>query len=141
MSVLPTVNASLNGLATVLLAVGLVFIKAGKVQAHKRTMLGAFGVSVAFLVSYLIYHGFAGSKPFTGTGVVRVVYFLILVTHIVLAAAVPVLAIITIRRGLKEDWPAHRRIARWTWPIWMYVSITGVVIYLMLYHWNGGPVQ
>lgn len=133
---LPTVNASLNALATALLIAGFALIKAGRKDAHKKVMLSAFGVSVVFLVCYLVYHGFAGSKSFTGTGPVRIVYFAILITHIILAAAVPVLALITIRRGLKCEWERHRRMAKITFPIWLYVSITGVVIYLMLYHWN-----
>jgi uncharacterized membrane protein YozB (DUF420 family) len=135
---LPTVNASLNGLAAVLLAVGYRLIRHRRVRAHRRVMLLAFGVSVLFLASYLVYHAHAGSRPFTGTGPIRPVYYGILLTHVVLAAAVPFLAVITIYRGLRGQWTKHRRIARITWPIWMYVSITGVLIYLMLYHWTGG---
>ncbi|WP_166821590.1 DUF420 domain-containing protein [Thalassoroseus pseudoceratinae] len=134
---LPTVNASLNGLATVLLAVGYVLIRSGRVTAHKWTMLGSFAVSIVFLGCYLVYHYYIGSKKFAGTGAVRTVYLLILVTHIILAAAVPFLASITIYRGLMGQWEKHRRIARITWPIWMYVSVTGVIIYFMLYHWYG----
>jgi len=132
---LPMVNASLNGLATVLLVIGYVLIRRKRVEAHKRVMLSAFGVSVVFLACYLIYHGYAGSKPFTGTGPIRTVYFTILISHIVLAAAVPVLAAVTIFRGLKGQWDKHRKIARVTFPIWLYVSVTGVMIYVMLYHW------
>jgi uncharacterized membrane protein YozB (DUF420 family) len=135
---LPTVNASLNGLATVLLAVGYRLVRRGRVRAHVRVMLAAFGVSVLFLASYLVYHAYAGSRPFTGTGPIRPVYYGILLTHVVLAAVVPFLALVTIYRGLTRQWGKHRRIARITWPVWMYVSITGVLIYLMLYHWSGG---
>lgn len=143
---LPTVNASLNGLATILLMVGYLLVRRmpvetdlwqKRMEAHKRVMLSAFGVSVIFLVCYLVYHAYAGSKPFEGTGLIRPIYFAILITHIVLAAAVPVLALMTIYRGLKGQWERHKRIARLTFPIWLYVSITGVIIYLMLYHWNG----
>lgn len=137
---LPTVNASLNGLATVLLAIGYVLIRSGRVTAHKRTMLGAFAVSIVFLACYLVYHYYAGSKKFPGTGAVRIVYLSILVTHIILAAAVPFLASVTIYRGLTGQWEKHRRIARITWPIWMYVSVTGVIIYFMLYHWSSASV-
>jgi uncharacterized membrane protein YozB (DUF420 family) len=135
---LPTVNASLNAVATVLLAVGYRLIRRARVRAHVRVMLAAFGVSILFLASYLVYHAYAGSRPFTGTGAVRPVYYGVLLTHIILAAAVPFLAVTTIYRGLTRQWGKHRRIARITWPIWMYVSITGVLIYLMLYHWSGG---
>ena len=139
-NLLPTVNASLNGLATVLLAVGYVLIRRGRVTAHKWTMLGSFAVSIVFLGCYLVYHYYVGSKKFPGTGAVRIVYLAILVTHIILAAAVPFLASITIYRGLKGQFDKHRRIARITWPIWMYVSVTGVIIYFMLYHWVAATV-
>ncbi len=138
---LPAVNASLNGLATVLLALGYVLIKQRRPVAHKNVMLATFGVSIAFLACYLVYHGalhydtgLAGKK-FSGQGAVRPVYFSILITHVLLATAVPVLASLTIYRGLKADWTRHRKIAKITYPIWMYVSVTGVIIYLMLYHW------
>lgn len=133
---LPTVNASLNGLATVLLIVGYVLIKQKRAEAHKRVMLSAFGVSVIFLACYLVYHGYAGSRPFSGTGLWRPAYFTILISHIILAALVPVLAAVTIRRGLKGQWDKHKQIARVTYPIWLYVSVTGVIIYFMLYHWS-----
>ncbi|MEX0702746.1 MAG: DUF420 domain-containing protein [Planctomycetales bacterium] len=139
---LPAINAALNGLATVLLLVGYAFIRSGRIASHKRTMLSAFGVSVLFLACYLTYH-FAlrshtgsGSRPFTGEGLVRPVYFTILISHVVLAAIVPVLASITIYRAFRGDWERHRRIAKVTFPIWLYVSVTGVIIYFMLYHWN-----
>lgn len=140
-TLLPAVNASLNGLATVLLGVGVWQVKRGNREAHRKIMLAAFGTSVLFLICYLIHHAAlyqytgSGSRKFTGTGAIRPIYFTILITHIILAAAVPVLAIITIRRGLREQWAAHRRIAKVTFPIWMYVSVTGVIIYFMLYHW------
>jgi len=133
-SFLPSVNASLNGAATVLLIVGYVFIRNGKVAAHKRTMLSAFGVSMAFLVCYVVYHSYAGSKSYPGSGTSRAVYLTILVSHVVLAATVPWLAMATIYRGLKGDWERHRKIAKVTYPIWLYVSVTGVIIYIMLYH-------
>ena len=140
---LPTINAALNGLATILLMVGYGFIRKGEREKHKKTMLTAFGTSVLFLVFYLIYHfalqSYTGdaSRKFQGEGLIRPVYYFILITHVVLAAAVPVLAWMTIRRGLKQQWEAHRRIAKITFPIWLYVSITGVVIYFMLYHLPG----
>ena len=141
-SSLPAVNASLNGLAFVLLVVGWVLIRRGHRDAHKKTMLAAFGTSILFLTVYLLYHGAMvhytgeGQVKFQGTGAIRTVYFVILISHVLLAMAVSVLAIMTIRRGLKQQWEAHRRIARITFPIWVYVSLTGVIIYLMLYQWN-----
>ena len=141
-SSLPAVNASLNGLAFVLLVVGWVLIRRGHRDAHKKTMLAAFVTSILFLTVYLLYHGAMvhytgeGQVKFQGTGAIRTVYFVILISHVLLAIAVPVLAIMTIRRGLKQQWEAHRRIARITFPIWVYVSLTGVIIYLMLYQWN-----
>lgn len=133
--ILPHINASLNALATVLLVVGLVLIKQRREQAHKWTMLACFGVSCVFLVCYLTYHYFAGSKRFPEYPgpLVRGVYFTILLTHVVLAAAVPFLAIATIYSGLKDYRRAHLKLAKWTFPIWLYVSVTGVVVYLMLY--------
>lgn len=133
---LPHVNASLNGLAAVLLVIGYVLIKQGKEQAHKRMMLACFGVSTLFLISYLAYHfGIGGSKRFPSypPDLVRYSYYAILLTHVVLAAAVPFLAVLTIYFGLRDWRAAHRRLARWTFPIWLYVSITGVVVYVMLY--------
>lgn len=130
---LPALNAALNALATVLLLIGYTHIRAGRIEAHRACMLGAFATSVAFLVSYLIYHAFAGSVPFPGVGTVRVFYFAVLISHVLLAALVPWLAIVTLSRGLRMDRARHRQIARWTFPIWIYVSVTGVVIYVMLY--------
>ena len=131
---LPAINALLNATATVLLIVGLALIKRGHEAAHRRVMLSAFGVSVVFLVCYLVYHYYVGSVKFTGVGAVRTVYFAILISHIVLAVAVPPLALWTIWLGYQDRRRAHHRVARWTFPIWLYVSVTGVVIYLMLYH-------
>jgi putative membrane protein len=137
------INASLNAAATVLLVVGFVLIKQGRVAAHKRTMLAAFGVSAAFLACYLWYHYQVGSVKFTHPGIVRYVYLIILASHVVLAFFVPFLATWTIYLGLRATGPMeaaagarerHRRWARWTFPIWLYVSVTGVVVYGMLYH-------
>jgi uncharacterized membrane protein YozB (DUF420 family) len=130
---LPHLNAALNGLAAILLTAGYSFIRAGQIEAHKRCMISAFVVSAVFLASYVIYHAQVGSRPFPGTGVARTIYFSILVPHVMLAAAVLPLALITLRRGLRRDDLRHQRIARWTLPIWLFVSVTGVVVYLMLY--------
>jgi len=134
---LPAVNAILNGTAAILLVRGYFLIRAGKRAQHKKTMITAFCLSVVFLVLYLVYHANSGIVYYQKTGFIRYVYFTILYTHTPLAAAVPVLAIITLRRALKAqktgDFSRHRRIARWTLPIWLYVSVTGVVVYLMLY--------
>jgi uncharacterized membrane protein YozB (DUF420 family) len=137
---LPAINALLNATATVLLVAGLVLIKSGRPEAHKRTMLSAFVVSVLFLVCYLAYHyqlklatGESGRR-FGGGPPISYIYYTILISHVLLAVAVPVLALRTIFLGLRQRWDAHRRWARWTFPIWLYVSITGVVIYVMLYH-------
>lgn len=132
---LPTVNATLNSIATMLLLIGYAMIRRRNVAAHRACMASAFGVSVLFLASYLTYHYHAGSTPFPGTGWVRPVYFFILITHIVLAAIVPPLALLTLWRAYKQRFEAHARLARWTLPIWLYVSVTGVVVYVMLYHW------
>jgi len=132
---LPAINASLNGMATVLLILGLLLIRSGKVTAHRNVMLTAFGVSVAFLACYLVYHSFHFTKSFEGVGVSRGVYYSILLTHVVLAIPVPFLAAVTIYRGLTGQVEKHRSLAKITFPIWLYVSITGVVIYVMLYHW------
>ena len=130
---LPTVNATLNGVAFVLLLIGFALIRSRRVEAHRVVMLAAFACSVLFLVSYLVYHAQVGSVRFPGTGLARTVYLGILLTHTVLAAAVPVLALITLFRALRRRFDRHRAIARWTLPIWLYVSATGVVIYWMLY--------
>ena len=132
-TILPSVNAALNATAAVLLVLGYLLIRRGKREAHRAVMLTAFGCSVLFLISYLTYHYLAGSTRFPGTGTVRTVYLAILLTHTVLAAAVPFLAGITLFRALRGRFAKHRAIARWTLPIWLYVSVTGVVIYWMLY--------
>jgi uncharacterized membrane protein YozB (DUF420 family) len=131
---LPTLNAILNGTAAVLLVCGWLLIRRKRVAAHRRVMVTAFGVSVAFLISYIVYHAQIGSKHYEGAGLLRPLYYSILGTHTLLAAAVPVLAILTLRRALRKEYARHRAIARWTLPIWLYVSITGVVVYVMLYH-------
>jgi putative membrane protein len=130
---LPTLNALLNATAAVLLGFGFWHIRHGRIHTHRRFMLAAFATSAVFLVSYVTYHAQVGSQPFPGTGLVRVVYFSILIPHVVLAAAVVPLALLTLRRGLRRHDTAHRRIARVTFPIWMFVSVTGVIVYLMLY--------
>ncbi len=130
---LPTVNAVLNGLAATLLVTGFVLIRSGRREAHRRVMTAAFACSILFLVSYLVYHAEVGSVRFQGTGGVRTAYLSILLTHTVLAAAVPFLAVTTLVLARKGRFDAHRRLARVTLPIWLYVSVTGVVIYLMLY--------
>jgi len=131
--ILPTVNATLNATAAILLLTGYSLIRRKRIQAHKRVMLTAFGVSIAFLICYVVYHAQVGSVPYQKTGFLRTIYFSILITHTTLAATVPVLAIITLRRALRGDYQRHRKIARWTFPIWLYVSVTGVIVYLMLY--------
>jgi uncharacterized membrane protein YozB (DUF420 family) len=130
---LPAVNATLNAISGVLLVVGYFLIRARRIQQHRRCMLAAFAVSSLFLVCYLIYHAQVGSVPFVRQGFVRPLYFTILITHIVLAAAVLPLALITLSRGLKARYARHRAIARWTMPIWLYVSVTGVLVYVLLY--------
>jgi uncharacterized membrane protein YozB (DUF420 family) len=133
LSDLPTLNAALNATSGILLATGFVLIRKGKREGHRKAMLAAFGVSVAFLFSYLVYHFQAGSVRFQKTGAIRTVYFSILISHTALAAVTPPLAIVTLRRAWRERFDAHRRIARWTLPIWLYVSVTGVLVYWMLY--------
>lgn len=130
---LPALNATLNGVAGVFLVAGYYFIKTGRRDVHKRCMLGALTASALFLTSYVIYHLNTGSKPFEGQGPVRYVYFTILVTHVVLAAAIVPLVLMTTARGLRGRFDRHVAVARWTFPLWLYVSVTGVVIYLMLY--------
>ena len=141
---LPHVNASLNGLATLLLVIGYVLIRRRREQAHRRVMLACFAVSVVFLASYLTYHANTAAVnrfPAYPPTPIRWTYYFILLTHVVLAAVVPVLALATITLGLRDRRRAHVRVARWTLPIWLYVSITGVLVYLMLYHAfpPGGP--
>lgn len=130
---LPAVNAGLNSISGLLLAAGYRYIRRGKIAAHRACMAAAFGVSTLFLICYLTYHAQVGSVPFQREGWIRPVYFTILISHIVLAAAILPLALVTLYRAWRERFDSHRRIARWTLPIWLYVSVTGVVIYLMLY--------
>ena len=130
---LPALNATLNGLSAVFILTGYVLIRRGQRELHKRCMLTALVTSSLFLVSYVVYHANAGSRPFPGTGIARMIYFAILITHVILAAAILPLALTTTARGLRAQYARHVAIARWTLPIWLYVSVTGVVIYLMLY--------
>lgn len=130
---LPALNAMLNGTAAVFLTTGYVLIRRGQWEMHKRCMLAALVTSALFLISYVVYHLNVGSRPFPGRGLVRVIYFTILITHVVLAVTIVPLALITAARGLAKRYDRHVRIARWTLPLWLYVSVTGVVIYLMLY--------
>lgn len=134
-TILPHINASLNAISAVLLIRAWLLIRDRRIEQHRRTMIAAFVTSCIFLVCYLVYHAQVGSRPFGHEGsALRTVYLTILLTHTTLAAVVPVLAIITLRRGLAAKYDRHRKIARWTLPIWLYVSVTGVVVYLMLYH-------
>ena len=133
LSQLPALNAALNSLSAVFLLAGFYFIRSGNRDAHRNCMLAAFTSSILFLISYLIYHYQVGSVGFKGIGGIRIVYFTILISHTILAVTVVPLALITLARALKEKFVAHRRIARWTFPIWLYVSVTGVIVYWMLY--------
>lgn len=130
---LPAVNATLNALSGVLLLVGYALIRARRVNEHRMVMLAAFATSTVFLVCYLVYHAQVGSVRFTRQGFVRPVYFSILITHVILAAAVLPLALVTLARGLRANYARHRAIARWTFPIWLYVSVSGVLVYVLLY--------
>jgi uncharacterized membrane protein YozB (DUF420 family) len=133
LSDLPALNATLNGISAAFLVTGFILIKQRRWRLHKRCMLGALASSTLFLISYVIYHANVGSRAFTGTGTVRIVYFAILITHVVLAATILPLALVTTARGLREQYGSHVKVARWTLPLWLYVSVTGVIIYLMLY--------
>jgi putative membrane protein len=130
---LPALNAALNATSGVLLVIGYALIRRRRLRAHRAVMLSAFGVSILFLISYLAYHANAGSRPFPGQGSIRAVYFSILITHIVLAALIVPMALVTLSRALQERFDRHAALARWTLPLWLYVSVTGVVVYLMLY--------
>ena len=130
---LPAINATLNAISGVLLLIGYALIRSGRRDAHRRVMIAAFTTSSLFLACYIVYHVQVGSVPFPRHGFVRPLYFAILITHVTLAATVPPLAIITLSRGLKGRFPQHRAIARWTFPIWLYVSVTGVLVYVLLY--------
>jgi putative membrane protein len=131
---LPTVNALLNAASAVCLALGFAFIARRKIRAHLTSMTTALGISVVFLISYVTYHAQAGSRPFAGHGWTRAVYFPLLISHVVLAAVIVPLAVVTVYRAWRGELSRHRTIARWTLPIWLYVSVTGVVVYVMLYH-------
>lgn len=136
---LPAVNASLNGLATVFLTLGYVCIKTGRKDAHRNCMIAAFLTSTVFLACYLTYHfNVSAVTKFQGQGIVRPIYFFILITHIILAVVIVPMVLMSLSRGLRQRWEAHKRISRWTWPVWMYVSVTGVLVYLMLYVWFPG---
>jgi uncharacterized membrane protein YozB (DUF420 family) len=139
LSALPTVNAALNTASAVLLVIGYAFIRSRRITAHKVCMGSAFLASCLFLISYLTYHYHVGSRPFTGHGPIRWVYFSILVSHTVLAAAIVPLAVLTVYRALRGRFDRHVRIARWTLPLWLYVSVTGVIVYLMLYQLSFAP--
>ena len=130
---LPAVNATLNAISGVLLLIAYALIRARRIEQHRRVMIAAFVTSALFLVCYTIYHAQVGSVPFTRYGIVRPLYFTILITHVTLAALVLPLAIVTLSRGLNARYAQHRRIARWTFPIWLYVSVTGVLVYVLLY--------
>jgi uncharacterized membrane protein YozB (DUF420 family) len=130
---LPALNATLNGTSAILLTIGYVLIRQGRVTLHKRCMLAALVTSTLFLTSYVIYHLNTGSHAFTGVGPVRYVYFSILISHVLLAITIVPLVLVTATRGLRAQYDRHVRIARWTLPLWLYVSVTGVVVYLMLY--------
>ncbi len=135
----PALNATLNATSAVLLSTGYAMIRGGRVLAHKTCMGLAFACSTAFLVSYVIYHLKVGSVLFRGQGWIRPVYFALLISHVLLAAAILPLAVVTLSRALREQFDRHKRIARWTLPLWLYVSVTGVVIYFLLYHLYANP--
>ncbi len=130
---LPFLNAVLNATSAILLLIGRLFIKRDNRLLHRKIMLSALGTSTLFLISYLAYHSIHGSQHFQGSGIARPVYFLILGTHTILAAAVVPMVLLTLRLALRGEFSKHRALARWTFPVWMYVSVTGVVIYLLLY--------
>ena len=130
---LPAVNAALNATCAVLLVIGWTLIKRGRIRQHRAVMIAAFSTSALFLISYLVYHAQVGSVRFQRTGFIRTVYFTVLLTHTVLAALIVPMVLVTLSRGLSGKYDPHRRIARWTMPIWLYVSITGVIVYVMLY--------
>jgi uncharacterized membrane protein YozB (DUF420 family) len=131
---LPTLNAMLNATSGILLTIGFLFIRRRNVQAHRACMIAALVSSSLFLISYLVYHYYAGGTRFAGTGAARLIYFIILTTHTILAAVIVPFVLVTATRALRGQFDRHRRVARWTLPMWLYVSVTGVVVYLMLYH-------
>lgn len=130
---LPALNAVLNSTSAILLVIGWFLIRRRKIEAHRKVMIAAFSVSVLFLISYLIYHSQAGAVRYQRTGFIRTVYFSVLLSHTILAASVPFLAVITLVRGLRGNYTRHRAVAVWALPIWLYVSVTGVIVYWMLY--------
>ena len=132
---LPTLNAILNATSGILIIIGYVMIRRGKVNAHRACMVGAVTASIIFLISYLIYHFNVGATKFAGTGWSRPFYFTVLISHTILAVVLAPVVVVTLRRALKGDFKRHLRIARWTFPMWVYVSVTGVIVYFMLYHW------
>ncbi len=134
---IPAVNAALNSISTVLLLAGFIFIKAGNRDAHRKCMVGAFCTSAVFLIGYVTHKILVKGvhTPFGGEGFIRTVYYLMLITHVLLAMAIVPLVLMTIARARRGDFEAHKRVARWTWPIWMYVSVTGVLVYFFLYRW------
>ena len=133
-SIFPIINASLNGTCAVLLTTGRVLISKGKIAAHRAVMIAAFATSTVFLISYLYYHAHVGSVHFRGQGFWRAFYFTLLTSHTILAIVIVPMVLMTLSRGLRGRFDRHRAIARWTFPLWMYVSVTGVVVYFMLYH-------
>lgn len=132
---LPTLNAILNATSGVLILIGFVFIRRRNVQAHRACMIAALVSSALFLISYLVYHYHAGATRFAGTGAARAIYFFILTTHTILAVVIVPFVLVTVTRALRGQFARHRQVARWTFPMWLYVSVTGVIVYLMLYHW------
>jgi putative membrane protein len=136
LSLLPLFNAGLNGTSGLLLLAGYIFIRHRQIKWHRFCMLSAFSLSALFLISYVIYHTLAGATSFTGQGWLRPLYFTILISHIILAALTPPLVLTTLYRAWQGAFGPHRHIARWTLPVWLFVSVSGVLVYLMLYHWN-----
>ena len=134
-AIFPVINASLNGASTVLLLIGRWLISRQRIAQHRLVMLTALATSTAFLISYVYYHIHVGSVRFQGTGWMRPVYFTILISHVVLAIVIVPMVIVTLARALRERYDKHRAIARWTFPLWLYVSVTGVLVYFMLYKW------
>ena len=132
-SVLPAVNATLNATSGIFLLTGYVLIKQRRINAHRNAMLAAFTSSTLFLISYLVYHYHVGSHPFGGQGIIRPIYFTILISHVILAVVILPFIISTLTKGLRAQYVRHKRVAKWTFPLWMYVSVTGVVVYVMLY--------
>jgi len=134
-AIFPALNASLNGASTVLLLIGHWMITRGRVAQHRLLMLTAFATSTLFLISYLYYHAHVGEVRFQGTGWIRPVYFTILISHVLLAVVIVPMVLVTLTRALRERFDKHRAIPRWTYPLWLYVSVTGVLVYFMLYRW------